>query len=122
MQLIRTTTALAVPALLTAAVLAATSAGTASAGPTTGEGFDGYEPAGDTIVRVTGDAENGFGIHHYDGSTLFPPTMSESIAECGEYDTLRARVRCRTETRTWFRDLADTKQAIAWARYDAGQG
>lgn len=72
-------------------------------------------PAGDTIVDVTGDAENGFEIHHYDGSGLFPPTRSESIAECGEYDTRVARVRCRTEVRIWYRDLGDLQQALDWA-------
>ena len=60
----------------------------------------------DTIVAVEGDAANGFGIHYYDGSARFPPTDSEARAECGEYDTYRARVRCRTPrcapgTATW---------------------
>lgn len=72
-------------------------------------------PAPDTIVEVTGDAANGFEIHHYDGSALFPPTDSEARAECGEYDTQVARVRCRTEVRTWYRDLADLQQALDWA-------
>ena len=69
----------------------------------------------DTIVRVEGDAANGFGIHRHDGSALFPPTGSEARAECGEYDTLRARVRCRAEVRTWYRDLADIKDALRLA-------
>lgn len=73
------------------------------------------EPAGDTIVEVTGDAANGFEIHHYDGSAQFPPTDSEAAAECAEYDTRIARVRCRTEVRTWYRDLADLQQALDWA-------
>lgn len=72
-------------------------------------------PAPDTIVEVTGDAANGFEIHHYDGSALYPPTDSEARAECGEYDTRVARVRCRTEVRTWYRDLADLRQALEWA-------
>ena len=72
-------------------------------------------PPGDTIVRVTGNAEEGFGIEHHDGTGLFPPTLSEALAECGEYDTKVARVRCRAEVRTWYRDLADLRQALAWA-------
>lgn len=72
-------------------------------------------PAPDTIVAVTGDAANGFEIYHYDGSGTFPPTDSEARAECAEYDTQVARVRCRTEVRTWYRDLADLQQALAWA-------
>ncbi|WP_227465753.1 hypothetical protein [Nocardioides dongkuii] len=72
-------------------------------------------PPGDTVVEVTGDRANGFEIHFYDGTALFPPTDSEARAECGEYDTRVARVRCRTEVRTWYRDLGDLKQALDWA-------
>lgn len=72
-------------------------------------------PAPDTIVDVTGDAANGFEITFYDGSGLYPPTDSEARAECGEYDKRVDRVRCRTEVRTWYRDLADLKQALDWA-------
>lgn len=70
----------------------------------------------DTIVAVEGDAANGFGIHYYDGSAIYPPTDSEAKAECGEYDTLRGRVRCRSEVRTWYRDLADLQRSLEWAR------
>lgn len=69
----------------------------------------------DTIVKVEGDAANGFGIHYYDGSSIYPPTDSEARAECGEYDTFRARVRCRTEVRTWYRDLVDLQRSLEWA-------
>src|SRR6187402_1496312 len=72
-------------------------------------------PPDDTIVEVTGDAANGFEIRHYDGTALYPPTDSEARAECGEYDVRVDRVRCRTEVRTWYRDLADLKQALTWA-------
>lgn len=72
-------------------------------------------PAPDTIVAVEGDKANGFGIHYYDGSAIYPPTDSESRAECSEYDTKVARVRCRTEVRVWYRDLADLQQALAYA-------
>ena len=72
-------------------------------------------PPDDTIVEVTGDAANGFEIRHYDGTALYPPTDSEARAECGEYDARVDRVRCRTEVRTWYRDLGDLKQALEWA-------
>lgn len=72
-------------------------------------------PPPDTIVAVEGDKANGFGIHYYDGSAIYPPTDSESRAECSEYDTRVARVRCRTEVRVWYRDLADLQQALAYA-------
>ena len=72
-------------------------------------------PADDTIVSVEGDKAHGFTIRYLDGSALFPPTASESRAECREYDTRVARVRCRTEVRVWFRDLGDLKRALAHA-------
>jgi hypothetical protein len=75
---------------------------------------DGADP--DTIVRVTGDAANGFGIQRLDGSAEFPPTDSEARAECGEYDRRWQRARCRTEVRVWYRDLADLQRSLRWAR------
>lgn len=72
-------------------------------------------PSDTTIVEVTGDKQHGFGITYYDGSSIFPPTDSEASAECSEYDTRVARVRCRTEVRTWYRDLAALKNALDWA-------
>jgi len=73
------------------------------------------QPADDLIVRVEGNAADGFGIHFHDGTALYPPTDSEARAECGEYDTMRARVRCRTEVRTWYRDLRELKRSLRWA-------
>src|SRR6478735_11269339 len=72
-------------------------------------------PPGNTIVKVTGNAANGFTIRHYDGTTISPPTDSEARAECGEYDTRLDRVRCRVEVRTWYRDLGILKRALNWA-------
>ena len=69
----------------------------------------------DTIVRVDGDAANGFGVHRLDGTATFPPTDSEARAECGEHDRLRQRVRCRTEVRTHYRDLAEIQRSLEWA-------
>lgn len=75
-----------------------------------------YTPAPRTIVEVEGDKANGFGIHYYDGTSIFPPTDSEAYAECGEYDRYVDRVRCRTEVRVWYRDLGDLKRSINYAR------
>jgi len=71
-----------------------------------------YVPHPKTIVEVKGDKANGFEIWHYDGSVDNPPTDSEARAECGEYDTRVARVRCRTAVRVWYRDLADLRRSI----------
>lgn len=73
-------------------------------------------PSDNTIVEVTGNKQHGFGITYYDGTSIFPPTDSEASAECSEYDTRVARVRCRTEVRTWYRDLAALKKALNWAQ------
>lgn len=102
--------------VLTAALaLVAGSVGTALAGGAASGPSGRWIPPHDTIVQVTGDAADGFAIHHYDGSVLYPPTDSEARAECLEYDTRIERVRCRTEVRTWHADLADMKVALRWA-------
>lgn len=73
-------------------------------------------PSGTTIERVGGDAANGFDIHYYDGTVLYPPTDSEAVAECLEYDTYPARVKCKAQVLTWYRDLEDMRKALYWAR------
>ncbi|MEO9323244.1 hypothetical protein ABFT23_07110 [Nocardioides sp. C4-1] len=73
-------------------------------------------PARPVVVEVEGDAANGFTLHHADGSSISPPTDSEAMAECGEYDTRLDRVRCRVEVRTWYRDLGDLQRSLAWVR------
>lgn len=98
---------LAVSAALAALLVTAASGGAAP---------DAKAPAPDTIVKVTGNASEGFGIEYYDGSSAFPPTDSEAMAECQEYTAKVGRVRCRVEVRTWYRDLVDTKRAIKFAR------
>ena len=111
--------------LLLLALLAASL--TASLGATDGAAARGrppaprWEPPPDTIVAVDGDADLGFTIHRYDGSTLSPPTLSETTAECTEHDTAVRVAVCQTEAETWFRDLADLQAALAWARYDAAR-
>jgi hypothetical protein len=69
----------------------------------------------DVIVEVEGNAAEGFGIHFYDGSARYVPTDSEARAECDEYDTVRERVRCRTQVRTWYADLREMKRSLRWA-------
>lgn len=88
----------------------------------TGSAVGVMAPPGDTIVEINGDAANGFEIRHYDGTSLFPPTDSEARAECEEHAGRVARVRCRTQVRTWYRDLADTQQALDWAHQAGREG
>jgi len=77
---------------------------------------DDWIPPPDTVVAVEGNKLDGFGIYYFDGSSIFPPTDSEAIAECNEYDKSWARVRCRTEVRTWYRDLGDLKRSLRLAQ------
>ncbi|WP_435745438.1 hypothetical protein [Nocardioides sp. SYSU DS0663] len=79
-----------------------------------------YEPHPSTIVEITGDKLHGFEIYRYDGTEQFPPVDSEARAECRGYDTQVLRVRCRTEVRTWYRDLGEMKRAINYAQSTAG--
>lgn len=98
---------LALSAALAAVLVTAASVGAAP---------DAKAPAPDTIVKVTGNASEGFGIEYYDGSSTFPPTHAEALAECQEYSAKVGRVRCRTEVKTWYRDLVAVKRAIKHAR------
>lgn len=75
-----------------------------------------WMPPDDTITHVSGTADRGFHVERHDGSQLWTPTQSEAVAECGEYDRLLARARCRVQVRTWYRDLGDTKRALRYAR------
>ena len=77
---------------------------------------DPYVPPDETIVQVEGDASNGFGIRHYDGSWHYPPTDSETMAECEEYDRWIRRFRCKVSNRTWFRALAGFKGTTRYYR------
>ena len=72
-------------------------------------------PPHDTVVRVTGDAVDGFGLHHYDGTELEVPPQSDAHGQCLEHDARLDRVRCRVEIRTWYADLAELKTALRWA-------
>lgn len=107
--------------LIMTGCLAGLLAGSAIVAPRAAADQPTWQPPGDTIVEVTGDAANGFSIYHYDGTVLYPPTDSEAAAECSEYDTMRQRVQCNTEVQTWYRDLADLQQSIRWARYDGAK-
>lgn len=99
--------------LLAVAALGALTA-SATAGPTTHT--DPYLPPAETIVQVEGDAANGFAIRHYDGSWHYPPTDSETMAECQEYHREIRRFRCKVSNRTWFRALAGFKQTTRYYR------
>jgi len=81
-----------------------------------------WVPPDNTIVKVEGNRYDGFGIHYYDGSSLFPPTDSEAYAECEEYDTRIAVVRCKTEVRIWYRDLGQLRRALRYAHWQDGAG
>ena len=96
---------------LIALVLTAGAAGATSDGPPRApEHFPGH-----TIVSVEGDAANGFTVHRLDGSSEHPPTLSESTAECEEYDRAIDVAVCIAEVETWFDGLADLRLSLRWA-------
>jgi hypothetical protein len=72
-------------------------------------------PAGSTVVDVRGSRDHGFVIDQYDGTRVHTPTLSEGLAECGEYAHRLDRVRCRTALRVSYRGLARLKWALAYA-------
>ena len=90
-------------------------AASATAGPSTHHS-DPYVPPAHTVVQVEGDAANGFAIRHYDGSWHYPPTDSETMAECEEYDRALRQFRCKVSNRTWFRALAGFKHTTRYYR------
>lgn len=81
---------------------------------------EGWQPPPKTIVAVHGNKADGFSIHHYDGTWLFPPTDSEAAAECSAYDTRVRRVRCHTEVDIWYRDLGRLRRALRYAHSSEG--
>lgn len=90
-------------------------AASAAAGPSSVH-HEPYIPPDDTIVQVEGDAANGFAVRHYDGSWHYPPTDSETMAECEEYEREIRQFRCKVSNRTWFRALAGFKKTTRWYR------
>lgn len=75
---------------------------------------------GRTIVAVEGDAENGFSVFRLDGTSDHPPTLSESTAECHEYDDPTRVAVCVAEVETSFAGLADVQLSLAWAQQRRG--
>ena len=118
-QHLRTHLRAARPLLAVLVLLGVVLAGGFTAGALAAGGADGVQhrgPKRPVIIEVEGDAANGFGIYYSDGTSWYPPTDSETMAECAEYDTRRARIRCRVKNRTWFKDLAQMKRSLAWVR------
>lgn len=93
--------------------------------PTATPGTDlppGWEPRPRTLVSVTGDPANGFSITRFDGSEEHTTTWSETVAECGEYDRVVARVRCRAENRGRYRALRGTVSALRHYQWHVAGG
>lgn len=108
-----------VPALLAVPLLAVPLVSV----PLAASAGDGPRPAspraddlpGETIVAVEGDAAFGFTVRRLDGSTEHPPTLSESVAECHEYDDPTQVAVCVAEVETTFAGLADVQRSLRWA-------
>ncbi len=70
---------------------------------------------GRTIVAVEGDAANGFSVYRLDGTSEHPPTRSESLAECQEYDDPTDVAVCAAEVRTELEWIAEVQRSLDWA-------
>lgn len=68
------------------------------------------------VKSITGSQDYGFHIVWSDGDQTYTPTRSETLAECGEYDTRVERVACRASTRTEYRWMGLTKRSLHHAR------
>lgn len=80
-----------------------------------------WEPGPRAIVAIDGDPANGFSITRHDGSEEHTTTWSETVAECGEYDRVVARVRCRAENRGRYRALRGTISALRYYEWHAAR-
>lgn len=78
-----------------------------------------WEPPPHTLVAVSGSRADGFTLEQYDGTLLYPPTLSEARAECAAYAGRVRRTRCRVEVSTWYRDLGELKRSLRWAASQA---
>lgn len=70
------------------------------------------------IIAVEGDAGNGFSLHRLDGTSQHPPTRSESLAECGEYDAPIDVAVCEAEVETELAWIAQVQASLHWATSD----
>ncbi|GAB3865183.1 hypothetical protein GCM10028801_35260 [Nocardioides maradonensis] len=82
--------------------------------PSLGDTVRAPRVSGLTIVDIRGDAANGFDVHHLNGTIDYTETISEALAECQGYDTVRARARCRGHLSTWYADLGKQQQTIRY--------
>ncbi|HWU21531.1 MAG TPA: hypothetical protein VN088_08400 [Nocardioides sp.] len=82
--------------------------------PSAGDTVRAPRISGLTITDIRGNADDGFDVQHLDGTIDYTETISEALAECQGYDTLRARARCRGHLTTWYADLAVQQQTIRY--------
>ena len=74
-----------------------------------------WTPPAKTVVAVAGDAENGFEVHHYDGSSISVPTWPRAKWEClGHYTRIR-RAQCSAEIRVRYAALDQLQVALRHA-------
>ena len=76
----------------------------------------GWTPPDGTITAISGTRSDGFHVEYYHQRDAWLPTLSEAVAECGEYEGRIRQVRCVVRVRAWYRGLGDTKRAIRLAR------
>lgn len=68
------------------------------------------------VKSVRGSADNGWTIKWGDGSVIHEPTLSEELAECGEYSRAVQRARCSATVRTTHRWYGLVRNTLAATR------
>jgi hypothetical protein len=64
------------------------------------------------VLAITGTSEHGFHVQWSDGQQWWTPTLSETVAECGEYDRAVRRARCTSGARTRYRWMGIVKRSL----------
>jgi hypothetical protein len=64
------------------------------------------------VVEITGTGEDGFHVRWSDGEQWWTPTLSETLAECTEYDRAPRRARCVAGARARYRWMGIVKRSL----------
>jgi hypothetical protein len=64
------------------------------------------------VVDISGSPAYGFDLGWSDGRRWWTPTLSETLAECGEHDRAGRRSRCKGAARARYRWMGVLKRSL----------
>lgn len=64
------------------------------------------------VVRISGSPAYGFDLSWSDGRQWWTPTLSETLAECGEHERAGRRGRCKAAARSRYRWMGVLKRSL----------